>query len=117
MTASRTTLPVRGWKTAARFRFVFRRLRGQGSSTRGPNSDPWPQYRPEFLAAGGRQIIGPEMAYTVNQALIRSSEIRSRRIALVVVWNGSTQIMLMGHSISGQIFVSFGQRCALGGAN
>jgi len=57
------------------------------------------------------------MAYTVNQALIRSSEIRSRRIALVVVWNGSTQIMLMGHSISGQIFVSFGQRCALGGAS
>ena len=31
------------------------------------HSDPWPQYRPEFLAAGRRQIVRPELAHAVNK--------------------------------------------------
>ena len=31
------------------------------------HSDPWPQYRPEFLAAGRRQIVRPEVAHAVNK--------------------------------------------------
>ena len=33
------------------------------------HSDPWPQHRPQFLAAGRRQIVRPEVAHAVNKAL------------------------------------------------
>jgi hypothetical protein len=44
------------------------------------HSDPWPQHRPQFLAAG-RRVVGLEVAHTVNKVLDQVPRPLAKRVA------------------------------------